>query len=135
MAKEKRNNIVGDPFKMFLKEAPTRQRNKMMDKFYQILRCLPMATEASLINNHFICVMPFKVNCDISLFEGQIDANSLEKWLNILEGYYSIQKFSDDENITFSLLNLFPMLDLGGKVTRRGTPWMNLCHLGDNPLG
>jgi hypothetical protein len=32
-------------------------------------------------------------------------------------------------------LNPFPMSNLGGKVTGRGTPWMNLCHLGENPPG
>jgi hypothetical protein len=39
-------------------------------------------------------VTPFKVqvNFDIPLFEGQIDAYALEKWLNLLEGYYSVQK-------------------------------------------
>jgi hypothetical protein len=30
-------------------------------------------------------------------------------------------------------LNLFPMLNLGGKVTGRGTPQMNLHHSGKNP--
>ena len=37
---------------------------------------------------------PFKVqvNFDIPLFEGNIDAHALEKWLSLLEGYFSIQK-------------------------------------------
>jgi hypothetical protein len=30
-------------------------------------------------------------------------------------------------------LNPFPMSNIGGKVTRRGTPWMNLCHSRENP--
>jgi hypothetical protein len=42
------------------------------------------------------------------VFEGKIDANSLEKWLNLLKGYYSIQKFSDNEKITFALLKSLP---------------------------
>jgi hypothetical protein len=63
-------------------------------------------TETYSIRNHFISVTPFKVqvNFDIPLFEGQIDVDSLEKWLNMLEGYYSVQKFSDHEKITFTLL-------------------------------
>jgi hypothetical protein len=53
---------------------------------------------------------PFKVhlNFDTPLFEGQIDANALEKWLNLLEGYYSVQNFSDNENIFFALLKFLP---------------------------
>jgi hypothetical protein len=65
-----------------------------------------MSLVTSSINNHFIGAMPFKVqvNFDIPLFEGQIDANDLEKWMNMLEGYYSIKKKFDSENITFVLL-------------------------------
>ena len=83
----------------------------MMDNFTQILRRLPMvATEASSTRNHFASATPFKVqvNFDIPLFEGQIDANALEKWLNLLEGYYSIQNFSGSEKITFALLKSLP---------------------------
>jgi hypothetical protein len=45
-----------------------------------------------------------QVNFDIPIFESQIDADALEKWLNLLEGYFSIQNFSNKENITFALL-------------------------------
>jgi hypothetical protein len=60
--------------------------------------------------NHFRGVTPFKVqvNFDIPLFEGHIDADALEKWLNLLEGYYSVQKFFESENITFVLLKSLP---------------------------
>ena len=46
---------------------------------------------------------PFKVqvNFDILVFEGQIDVDSLEKWLNLLEGYFFVHNFFDRENITF----------------------------------
>jgi hypothetical protein len=37
MAEEKRDDGVGDPFKMFLEEALAQQRNEMMDKFAHIL--------------------------------------------------------------------------------------------------
>ena len=49
-----------------------------------------------------------QVNFDIPIFEGQIDVDALEKWLNLLEGYFSIQKFSNRENITFVLLKALP---------------------------
>jgi hypothetical protein len=113
MAEEKRDERAGDPFKTFLKESLVRQRNEMIDNFAQILQRLPMvATEASSTRNHFASATPFKVqvNFDIPLFEGQIDADALEKWLNLLEGYYSIQKISDSEKITFALLKSLPHL-------------------------
>jgi hypothetical protein len=48
--------------------------------------------EESLKKNHFASATPFKVevNFDIPLFEGIIDGNTIEKWLNLLEGYYSV---------------------------------------------
>jgi hypothetical protein len=53
---------------------------------------------------------PFKVqvNFYIPVFEGQIDVNSLEKWINLLEGYFSIHNFFDREKITFALLKDLP---------------------------
>jgi hypothetical protein len=53
---------------------------------------------------------PFKmqVNFDIPIFEGQIDADVLEKWLNLLEVYFFFQKISNRENITFTLLKALP---------------------------
>jgi hypothetical protein len=68
------------------------------------------ATEASSKRIHFTSVTPFKVqvNFYIPLFEGQIDADALEKWLNLLEGYYSIQKNSDSEKITSVLFKSLP---------------------------
>jgi hypothetical protein len=83
----------------------------MMDNFAQILRRLPMvATEASSTRSHFASATPFKVqvNFDIPLFEGQIDAEALEKWLNLLKGYYFVQKIPDSEKIIFTLLKSLP---------------------------
>jgi hypothetical protein len=53
---------------------------------------------------------PFKVHIsfDIPVFEGQIDENVVEKWLNLLEGYFSIHNFYDKEKITFAFLKVFP---------------------------
>jgi hypothetical protein len=78
----------------------------MMDNFVNILRRLPME-EASSSSGH---ATSFKVhvNFDILLFEGLIDANVVGKWLNLLEGYFSVHNFFDRENITFSLLKVVP---------------------------
>jgi hypothetical protein len=53
---------------------------------------------------------PFKiqVSFDIPVVEGQIDADALEKWLNLLEGYFFVHNFSDREKITFALLKALP---------------------------
>jgi hypothetical protein len=110
MVGEKRNDGAKDSINMLLEQALTRQRDEMMENFSQILRRLPITTEASSSSNHFGGTTPFKVqvNFDIPIFEGQIDADALEKWLNLLEGYFSVHNFSDRENITFMLLKALP---------------------------
>jgi hypothetical protein len=69
-----------------------------------------IATGTSSSSDHFGGTSPFKVqvNFDIHVFEGQIDAEALDKWLNLLEGYFSVHKFFDKEKITFSLLKALP---------------------------
>jgi hypothetical protein len=93
--------------------------------------------EAPSTSNHFGGVTPFKVyfNFDIPLFEGHIDADYLEKWLNMLEGYYFVQKKIDTENITFALLKALTHVkdwwesywerhnEDGSMKFRRGTTW------------
>jgi hypothetical protein len=63
--------------------------------------------EASSSSGH---ATPFKVqvNFDIPLFEGLIDADYVNKWLNLLEGYFLVHNFSDREKITFALLKVVP---------------------------
>jgi hypothetical protein len=106
MEGEKKDDGTGDPFKLLIEEALTQQRNEMMDSFAQILWRLP-AGNASSSNGG---VAPFKVqiNFDIPIFEGQIDADVVDKWLNLLEGYFSVHKFSNREKITFALLKAIP---------------------------
>jgi hypothetical protein len=60
-------------------------------------------------SNQFGSVAYFKVQVDydIRVFEGQIDVDALEKWLNML-GYFSVQKKIVRENITFALLKDVP---------------------------
>ena len=82
----------------------------MMENFAHILQYLLIETDTSSSSGHFGGTSPFKVqvNFDIPIFEGLIDANALEKWLNILEGYLSIRNISDREKITFALLKAIP---------------------------
>jgi hypothetical protein len=74
-----------------------------------------MVAEAYLTSNHFEGATTFKiqVNFHISLFEGQIDVDDLEKWLNLLEGCYSVQKNYDSEKVTFTLLKALPHVSVG----------------------
>jgi hypothetical protein len=110
----KKSTMVGEkiydgtsyPFKMFLEESLERQRNEMMDNFAQILRRLP-TSDASTSSR---VVSPFKahINFDITIFKGQIDADVIDTWLNILEGYFFVNNFFDREKITFALLKAIP---------------------------
>ena len=81
----------------------------MMDNFAQILQRLPQG-DTSPSSSHSGSATPSKVqvNFDIPIFEGQIDANVVDKWIKILEGYFSIHEFSSRENITFALLKSTP---------------------------
>jgi hypothetical protein len=110
MEEEKKNDGADDPISLLLEQALTRQRDEMMENFSHILKCLPIASSASSSSDHFGGTSPFKVqvNFDIPVFEGQIDADALDKWLNLLEGYFSVHNFSDKEKITFTLLKALP---------------------------
>jgi hypothetical protein len=73
-----------------------------MHSLAQILQRLPTNEESSSSGG----ASPFKVqiNFDIPIFEGQIDVDVVDKWLNLLEGYFSVHNFSNREKITFALL-------------------------------
>jgi hypothetical protein len=106
MGDEKKDDVAGDPFKMFLKESLARQRNKMMDNFAQILRRLPTG-DATSSSGH-ATLFKVQVNFDIPLYEGLIDVDVVDKWMNLLKGYFSIHNFFDREKITFILLKVVP---------------------------
>ena len=76
-----------DPIKLLLKEALEKQRNAMMENFAQILQRLP-TDSASTSNNHSGGGTHFKVqvNFDIPIFEGKIDVDVVDRWLNLLKG-------------------------------------------------
>jgi hypothetical protein len=77
-----------------------------MDNFTQILQRLPTGDAPSSSRG----TTPFKVqiNFDIPIFEVQIDTYVVDKWLNLLEGYFSIHNFLNREKITFALLKVIP---------------------------
>jgi len=106
MAGENKDDRTIYPFKMLLKKSLERQRNDMMENFAQILRRLPTSDTSTSSGG----ATPFNIhiNFDIPIFEGKIDADVVDKWLNLLEGYFSVHNFSDRENITFALLKVIP---------------------------
>ena len=77
MEGEKKDDGIGDPFKMLLEESLTQQRNEMIDSFAQILQRLPTGEASSLSGS----TVPFKVqiNFNIMIFEGQIDTDVVDK--------------------------------------------------------
>jgi hypothetical protein len=76
----------------------------MMDNFAHILWGMRTG-HTSLSRDH---ATPFKVqvNFDFSLFERLIDADVVDKWLNLLEGFFSVHNFFDRENVYFSLVKV-----------------------------
>jgi len=109
MGEENKDEGAEDPIKMLLEEALEKQGNAMMDNFAQILQLVP-TSGASTSNNHSGGATPFKVQVkfDIPIFEGQIDADVIDRWLNLLEGYFSVHEFFDQERIIFALLKVAP---------------------------
>jgi hypothetical protein len=72
----------------------------MMENFSDILQHLSIKIGMSSSRSHFGGTSPFKVHVIfyILVFEGHIDANALDKWLNLLEGYLFVHHFFDKEN-------------------------------------
>ena len=91
---------------MFLEESLTQQRNEMMDGFAQILRQLPTSNASS--SSGGATLFKVQIKFDIPIFKGHIDLDVVDKWLNLLEGYFSIHNFSNREKITFALLKAVP---------------------------
>jgi hypothetical protein len=110
MVEENRGEGEEYSIKLLLAEALVQQTNEMLENFSQILQQLSTKVGMSSSSSHFGDTAPFKVqvNFNIPIFEGHIDVDSLEKRLNMLEGYFSIHNFFDRENITFDLLKTLP---------------------------
>ena len=93
------------------------QKNKMMDSFAKILWRLHIGDAFS--SNGGIAPFKVKIKFYIPIFEGNIDTDVVDKWLNLLEGFFSFHNFSNKENITFALLKVIPHVKYW---------WENLCE-------
>jgi len=108
----------------------------MMDNFVQILKRLPKG-DTSTSNSYFGNATPFKVqvNFEIPIFEGQIDADTIDKWLNLLEGYFSVHDFSFEKRL-FSLFSKQPPTSrIGGKPTMNRRMKVQAHCFQPHPLG
>jgi hypothetical protein len=85
MEAENKNDGAKYSINMLIEQALMRQRVEMMDNFAHILKRLLIETNTSPYNNDFggTCLFQVQINFDILIFEGKIDADSLEKWLNL----------------------------------------------------
>ena len=109
----------------------------MMDNFAQILQRLPRG-DTSASNGYSGNATPFKVqvNFEIPIFEGQIDTDVVDKWLNLLEGYFSIHDFSSREKIIFALLKASPHVkELVGNLLRAERRKYTAHYFQLHPLG
>jgi hypothetical protein len=110
MAEEKKNDGADDSINLLLEQALMRQRDEMMENFSHILQ-LPVIKQVHL-HQATTLEAPFLSRYKLILIfpylKDQIDVDALEKWLNLLEGYFSVHNFSDRENITFALLKDLP---------------------------
>jgi hypothetical protein len=107
---ENKNDSLEDSINLFLEKALMRQRDEIMKNFSNILQRMSIEKFASLSSDHFGSTSPFnlQVNFDIPIFEGRIEADALDKWLNLLEGYFFVHNFSDRENIISVLMKDLP---------------------------
>lgn len=109
MVEEKKHEGAGDNIKIFLQEALEKQRNGRMDNYAQILHRLPTGSIfASNSHSGGATLFKVQVNFEIPIFEGQIDPNIMDRWLNLSEGYFLVHNFSNWENNVFSLFKATP---------------------------
>jgi hypothetical protein len=108
-----------------------------MDSFAQILRRLPTCDTSSSSggSTHF----KVHINFYIPIFEGQIDANVVDKWLNQLEGYFLSITFPIKKRLCLRSSKPFPMSNIGGRLSMRKRKQRNphylQSHSPGSPLG
>ena len=86
-----------------------------MDNFAQILQRLPISS-ASTSSSHSGGATPFKgkVNFYIRIFEGKIDVDAIDRWLNLLEGFLGSWLFRQGEDYFFTPQSCPPSQGLVG---------------------
>jgi hypothetical protein len=110
MVEENKNDRANDSINLLLEQTLMRQRDEMMENFSHILQRMSITTDVSSTSGYFGGTSSFKVqfNFDILIFEGHIDSDALQKWLNVLKGYFFVHNVSNMEKIIFALLKDLP---------------------------
>ena len=108
MAKEIDNRHATDKTDKLIEKALARQPTEMFTQFNNNLMQFASAFRESLTKSHSHKINPFKVkmNLDILNLEGNIDAESIDNWVQQLESYYSVNQLSEAENITIESLKM-----------------------------
>jgi hypothetical protein len=117
MVGENKDDGIGYPFKKLLEESPTQQRNEMIDSFVQILEGLPIGDESS--SRRGTAQFKVKINFDIPIFEGQIDVDVVDKFLNLLEDVFLSITFQIEKRLLLGSSNSFPMSKICGILSVR----------------
>jgi hypothetical protein len=112
MVGENKYDEIRDPFKMLLEESLEQQKNEMMEIFAQILQQL-LTRDTSTSSGG---TTPFKVqsNFDVPIFEGQIDVDVIDKWLNLHKGIFLSKIFSIEKRLHFHSSRSTPISKIGG---------------------
>jgi len=71
--------------------------------------------------SYYVSATPFKVHVsfNIPIFEGQIGADPIDKWLDLLEGYFSVHDFPVRKRLPFHFSKSPPTSRTSGKPTVR----------------
>jgi hypothetical protein len=89
----------------------------MMDSFTQILQWLPTGDTSS--SNRGTAPFKVQINFDIPIFEGQIEIDVVDKWLNLIEGIFLSITFRINKRLLLCSSKSFPMSNIGGKLSVR----------------
>ena len=104
MAKEADNRHATNETKQLIEKTMAHRHTKMFAQFNEILLRFASTSRESATRHCYDKIIPFKVqmNLDIPNFEGKIDAESVDNWVQQLESYYAVNQLSEAKNITIA---------------------------------
>ena len=108
MDEEADNRHVTNETKQLIEKDLALEWNKMFTPLSDILMQVTSNFGESSTRHHSDKINPFKVkiNLDILNLEGNIDAESIDNWVQQLESYYAVNQISEDKKITIASLKI-----------------------------
>lgn len=77
--------------------------------------------ESSGKNKTPVDTLKIDFNVDIPVYRGDVDAEKLDSWIDTLETYFTVDKYSNSQKIKFANLKLTSHMPLhGGNLTENG---------------